>query len=167
MYCAHTRVAHHVHERVACPSWGAPPRILKTWVMELVERSNERRPNSACPREDQSSPRSRRTYCLPDGLSSLGPKEERLDASGLLPASCGLQWLCLRSRGSPEKRTKSATSPVPTRGPKSGRNCYVTPAFSRVPGKGDKNEKWLHHPLCDHPSLYHEEAGHGRGWGCR
>ena len=26
-----------------------------------------------------------------------------------------------------------ATSPLPSRGPKRGRNCYVTPAFSGVP----------------------------------
>ena len=30
-----------------------------------------------------------------------------------------------------------ATSPLPSQGPKGGRNCYVTPAFSRVPQKGD------------------------------
>ena len=33
-----------------------------------------------------------------------------------------------------------ATSPRPSRGPKRGRNCYVTPAFSGVPNakRGDK-----------------------------
>ena len=31
-----------------------------------------------------------------------------------------------------------ATSPLSSRGPTSGRNCYVTPAFSGVPNKGDK-----------------------------
>ena len=31
-----------------------------------------------------------------------------------------------------------ATSPLPSQGPTSGWNCYVTPAFSGVPGKGDK-----------------------------
>ena len=29
-------------------------------------------------------------------------------------------------------------SPLPSRGPKSGRRCYITPAFSGVPNKGDK-----------------------------
>ena len=36
---ARTSVAHRVQERVACPSWGAPPRGPKTWVMEVVERT--------------------------------------------------------------------------------------------------------------------------------
>ena len=42
--------------------------------------------------------------------------------------------------GSPTKGTKSevATSTLPPRGPKRGRKCYVTPAFSGVPNKGDK-----------------------------
>ena len=31
-----------------------------------------------------------------------------------------------------------ATSPLPSRGPTNGRKCYVTPAFSGVPSKGDK-----------------------------
>ena len=30
-------MAHRVQERVACPSWGAPPQGPKTWVMEVVE----------------------------------------------------------------------------------------------------------------------------------
>ena len=32
----------------------------------------------------------------------------------------------------------TAASPVPSRGPTSGRNCYITPAFSGVPKQGDK-----------------------------
>ena len=46
----------------------------------------------------------------------------------------------LRSRGSPNKGTKSelAASPLPSRGPKRGRKCYVTPTFSGVPKQGDK-----------------------------
>ena len=31
-----------------------------------------------------------------------------------------------------------AASPLPSRGPKKGRNCYVTPEFSGVPKKGFK-----------------------------
>ena len=43
--------------------------------------------------------------------------------------------------GIPKQRgTKSefATSPLPSGGPTSGRKCYVTPAFSGIPNKGDK-----------------------------
>ena len=48
--------------------------------------------------------------------------------------------------GGPQKRgakSKVATSPLPSRGPKRGRKCYVTPAFSGVPKKGEQNQKWL------------------------
>ena len=39
-----------------------------------------------------------------------------------------------------------ATSPLPSRGPKRGRKCYGTPAFSGIPGKGGQNLRWLAHP---------------------
>ena len=52
-------------------------------------------------------------------------------------------------RSGPQKRgTKSelATSPLPSRGPKRGRKCYVNPAFSGVPNKGEQNQKRMPHP---------------------
>ena len=36
-----------------------------------------------------------------------------------------------------------AASPLPSRGPTSGRECYVTPAFSG-PQQGGQNQNWLH-----------------------
>ena len=47
----------------------------------------------------------------------------------------------------PFKKTQSqvATSSLPSR-ITNGRNCYVTPAFSRVHKKREQNQKWLHHP---------------------
>ena len=51
--------------------------------------------------------------------------------------------------GDPQQRgTKSvvATSTLPSRGPKRGRNCYATPAFSGIPNKGEENQRWLPHP---------------------
>ena len=50
--------------------------------------------------------------------------------------------------GDPQYRgTKSvAASPLPSRGPKRGRKCYVTPAFSGIPNIGEQNMKWLPHP---------------------
>ena len=41
----------------------------------------------------------------------------------------------------PRKRVKIRILHItlPSRGPKIGQNCYVTPAFSGVPKKGDKN----------------------------
>ena len=51
--------------------------------------------------------------------------------------------------GGPQQRgakSEVAASPLPSRGPKRGRKCYVTPAFSGVPNKGEQNQKWLPHP---------------------
>ena len=51
--------------------------------------------------------------------------------------------------GGPQQRagkSKMATSSLPSRGPKRGRKCDVTPAFSSAPNKGEQNQKWLPHP---------------------
>ena len=37
-----------------------------------------------------------------------------------------------------KKKSELAASPLPSRGPKSGRKCDITPAFSGVPNEGDK-----------------------------
>ena len=52
-------------------------------------------------------------------------------------------------RGPQQSRTKSelAASAMPSRGPKSGQKCNVTPAFSRVPTKGEQNQNWLPQPF--------------------
>ena len=52
-----------------------------------------------------------------------------------------------------------ATSPLPSRGPKRGRNCYVTPAFSGVPNakRGDKIRTGYLTPAFSGPR---------RGWNC-
>ena len=58
-----------------------------------------------------------------------------------------LRQPCILRR--PQQRgTKSelATSAMPSRKPKSGRKCYVTPAFSGVPNKGEQNQNWLPRP---------------------
>ena len=41
-------------------------------------------------------------------------------------------------------RKEVAASPLPSWGPKRGRNCYATPAFSGVPNvkRGEQNQKW-------------------------
>ena len=51
--------------------------------------------------------------------------------------------------GDPQQRgTKSevAASPLPSQGPKRGRKCCITLAFSGVPNIGEQNHKWLPHP---------------------
>ena len=53
------------------------------------------------------------------------------------PKEGGIATSPLHSRGSPTpsegEKSKLASSPLPSRGPTSGRNCYVTPAFSGIP----------------------------------
>ena len=82
-----------------------------------------------------------------------------------------------KNRNGPLQRgTKSevAASTLPSRGPKRGQDCSVTPAFSGipnakrgeqkksvvVPNKGEQNQKWLPHPcLLGGP----KEGGNSRG----
>ena len=47
-----------------------------------------------------------------------------------------------KQKCSPTKGTKSevAASPLPSRGPKRGRKCYVTPAFSGSTTEGEGNK---------------------------
>ena len=69
----------------------------------------------------------------------------------------------LHSRGSPahsagstigidphqrETKSKVAASPLPSRGPKIGQMCYVTPTYSRIPNaqREEQNQKWLPQP---------------------
>ena len=56
------------------------------------------------------------------------------------PKEGGSAMQPLHSRGSPNKRAKSELAPssLPSRGPKRGRKCYATPAFSGVPNEGGK-----------------------------
>ena len=77
-----------------------------------------------------------------------GPKEgrnamETLHSRGSPTPSTGSK---IRS-GPQQGGTKSevATSPVPSPGPKRGRICYVTLAFSGVLNKGEQSQKWLPH----------------------
>ena len=67
-----------------------------------------------------------------------------------VPEEGGIATQPMHSQGSPTPsagtKSEKATSPLPSRGPKRGRNCYVTPAFSGVPNKREENQKWLPHP---------------------
>ena len=61
-----------------------------------------------------------------------GPQKRRQIRSGCLtPAFSGAQ----KKR---RQNQKWLPHPLPSRGPKRGQNCYVTPAFSGVPTRGDK-----------------------------
>ena len=45
----------------------------------------------------------------------------------------------------PRTKSEVVATPCLIRGPKEGRKCYVTPAFSGIPNKGEQNQKWLPH----------------------
>ena len=91
----------------------------------------------------------RKAYVLKDPQPS-GQNGKWLPHPCLLggPKEGGNATSPLHSRGSPPRggKSKVATSPLPSRVPKRGRKCYITPAFSGVPNKGEQNEKWLPHP---------------------
>ena len=61
----------------------------------------------------------------------------------------GIAMSTMHSWGCPTRGTNSelAASTVPSRGPKSGRNCYATPTFSGAPQQGGPNGNSLAH-LC-------------------
>ena len=42
--------------------------------------------------------------------------------------------------------SEAVASSLPSRGPKRGRNCYVSRALSRIPRKREQNQKWLPQP---------------------
>ena len=112
--------------------------------------------------------------CLPGGLKLGGIATQPLRSRGspiegdkitsgyIIPTFPGAQnWAVLLRNpyvlGGPQwngTKSKVATSPLPSRGPDTGRYCYVTPAFSGVPNGRGQNEKWLHHPyLLRGPTL--------------
>ena len=93
--------------------------------------------NAISPLHSRGSPtkRNKRIGCLTPAFSGAQKRAEVLCHHCIL--------------GEPEQRgTKSevAASPLPSRGPKRGQNCYVTPAFSGNPNKGEQNQKWVRHP---------------------
>ena len=88
----------------------------------------------------------RNCYITPtfSGVPNKGRTNSELATSYLRllgdPQVGGIATPPLHCRWSPTKGTKSelAASPLPSRGPTSGLNYYVTPAFSGFPNKGDK-----------------------------
>ena len=52
----------------------------------------------------------------------------------------------LRDPEHTRRKSEVAASPLPSWGPKRGRKCYITPAFSGIPNIGEQNLKWVPHP---------------------
>ena len=97
--------------------------------------------------------RGRKCYVTPAFSGIPNAKHGEQNRSGCLtPAFSGAkkraEMLCHPCiLGDPQHRgTKSevATSPLPSRGPKRGRKCYVIPAFSGIPNakREEQNQKW-------------------------
>ena len=87
--------------------------------------------------------------CNPCILGDPRTKGDKIRSGCLTPAFPGAQKRAemLRHpyilRGSPNKggQSKVAASTLPSRGPKRGQKCYVTPAFSGVPKQRGQNRK--------------------------
>ena len=97
--------------------------------------------NATSPLHSRGSP----TPSAGNGIRSgyLSPAFLRARKRGeILPHPCILEGP--QQRG---KKSEVATSSWPSRGPNRGRKCYVTPAFTGCPNKGEQNQKWLPH-LC-------------------
>ena len=83
-------------------------------------------------------------------------KGNKITSGCLTPAFSGTQRRAqiLRHRcilGGPQRQPRGAKSevaisPLPSREPKRGQKCYVTPAFSGIPKKRQRNQKWVPHP---------------------
>ena len=97
--------------------------------------------------------RGRKCYVTPAFSGTPNTAEQnqkRLPHPCLLksPKEGGNAMSPLHSRGSPTKGNKirSGCHTLPYRGPKRGRKCYVTPAFSGTPNTPEQNQKRLPHP---------------------
>ena len=108
---------------------------------------------AASPLSSRRPNRGRKCYITPAflGIPNIGDKVKSgcltLAFSGAQKRAEKLRHQCIL--GDPQHRvykSKVATSPLPFRGPKRGRKCYITPAFLGIPNIGDKNKKWLPHP---------------------
>ena len=87
-------------------------------------------------------PTSGRNRYVTPAFSAVPKQGNEIRIGYLTPAMGRIATSPLHSRGfptqSPGKKSDLAVSPLPSRGAASGRNCYVTPAFSGVPKQGNK-----------------------------
>ena len=121
------------------PSRGAQRRVEMLRHPCLLGDPQQRGSKSeVVPKKGEHNPKWLPHPCL------LGGPKEGGNAMSPLP-SWGSPTKGSKIRSGPQHRaTKSevATSPLPSWGPKRGRKCYVTPAFSGIPNKGEQNQKW-------------------------
>ena len=85
---------------------------------------------------------------LPHPCLLAGPKEGRNNTSTCILGDPQRQMQVAKSEVVPnkeEQNQKWLPQPWPW-GPKRGRKCNVTPAFSGIPNIGEENQKWRSHP---------------------
>ena len=85
---------------------------------------------------------------LPQPCLLRGPKEGVNATSPLHSRGSPTPGVGSKIRSGHQQRgikSEVAASPLPSRGPKGGRKCYITPAFSGIPNNGEQNQKWVHH----------------------
>ena len=112
--------------------------------------TNQNWPHHPC---SQGPERGRNGYVTPSFLG-VPRKGDKIRIGYITPTFSGARKWAQGLRnpcvlGAPlQKGTKLelATSPVPSRGPKKGRNCCTTPTFRGIRQKKGTNQNWLHHP---------------------
>ena len=122
-------------------------------ILQIPQKRGTKSKRAASPLPSSGAKSGHKCYITPHSGGS--PTKGNTIRSGCLTrAFSGAQkraeMLCHPSSlGGPQQRgTKSevAASPLPSQGPKKGRKCYVTRAFSGVPEKEEQNQKGLPHP---------------------
>ena len=121
-----TRMYHHITSS-ACPFQSAHARISGTTQKNTTQRNTKQKRNEDCPG-------------FPNSTGRLGPKRGGPQRRGQNQKSKPTPGVTMMHHA-----TKCGFKDCPEflnstgrLGPKRGRKCYVTPAFSGVPNKGDK-----------------------------
>ena len=99
-------------------------------------------------------PKRGRNCGITPAFSGIPTKGNKIRSGYLTPAFSGAQKRAelrhnpciLGDTGKRGTKSEVAASPPPSRRPKRGWNCDITPAFSGIPNKGERNQKWLPHP---------------------
>ena len=107
-----------------------------------------------------------RNPCVLKRPQSKGQNHKWLPDPRLLRGQDWAELLChpcvLGGSPSTGKISKVATSPLPSRWPKIGRNCYVTPAFAGIPGREDKSRNGYLTPAFSVAQNWAEQLCHPR-----
>ena len=131
-------------------SWGTPTPGAWSKIRSGPQQRGTKSEVAAPPLPSRGPKKGRKCYITTafSGVTNKGEQnQKRLPHPCLLggPKQGGNISILggLQQRGT---KSEKAISHLPSRGPKRGQKCYVTPAFSGIPNKGEQNHKWLPHP---------------------